>query len=111
MKTMSIHKLRVQAKIDRGQACLRYMKTRTSPVTLKDLASKLGVTTKSISNSLMPLLEEGLIVREREFRQSSVCNKLGWAYVYYDAEKRNKMRRVKQFKINYHDPFNMTARA
>jgi len=111
MKTMSIHKLRVQAKIDRGQACLKYMQTRTSPVTLKDLASKLGVTTKSISNSLMPLLEEGVIVREREFRQSSVCKKFGWAYVYYAAERRNKMKKVKAFKINYHDPFNMTARA
>lgn len=107
---MSIHKLRVQAKIDRGQACLKYMQTRTLPVTLKDLASKLGVTTKSISNSLMPLLEEGLIVREREFRQSSVCKKLGWAYVYYAAEKRNKLRKVKVHKINYHDPFNMSVR-
>jgi len=106
--SMSIHKLRTKAKIDRGQACLKYMQTRTTPVTLKDLASKLGMTTKSISNSLMPLLEQGVIERERVLRQSSICKKLGWAYVYSATEK--KIKKTKAPKFQYHNPFNLGAR-
>ena len=104
--SMGIVKLRIQAKEDRGQACLEYMQTRATPVTLKELASKLGMTTKAISNSLMPLLDQGLISRELVRRQSSVSKRPGWAYGYCVAERRNKA-----LKINYHDPFNMTARA
>lgn len=114
--TMSIHKLRVQAKIDRGQACLQYMQTRTSPVTLKDLASKLGVTTKSISNSLMPLLEQGIIERELMLRQSSICKKLGWAYGYYVANKKikkpikkKKNLMVEEGDLSFHNPFNISV--
>jgi len=132
--TMSIHKLRMKAKQDRGQACLEYMQTRTSPVTLKELASKLGMTTKSISNSLVPLLEQGLIERELMLRQSSICKKLGWAYGYYttkgkkrtikalekELKKDEKARKEFEEKrleeaagkesINYHNPFNMGTR-
>lgn len=115
MKTMSIHKLRVQAKIDRGQACLRYMQTRTSPVTLKELAGKLGVTTKSISNSLMPLLEQGVIKRELMLRQSSICKKLGWAYAYCITDKKMKKPISKknlileEENLSFHNPFNLGA--
>ena len=35
---MGIVRLRIKAKEDRGQACLKYMQTRTSPVTLKGWA-------------------------------------------------------------------------
>jgi predicted transcriptional regulator len=108
--TMSIHKLRVQAKKDRGQACLEYMQTRTSPVTLKELAGKLGMTTKSISNSLMPLLEQGVIERELMLRQSSICKKLGWAYGYYVTERKDKIKKTKAPKFQYHNPFNLGAR-
>jgi len=109
--TMSIHKLRTKAKIDRGQACLQYMQTRTSPVTLKELAGKLGVTTKSVSNSLMPLLEQGIIERELMLRQSSICKKLGWAYAYCVADKKMKKPIKKKNliledeTISFHNPF------
>ena len=112
--TMSIHKLRTKAKIDRGQACLQYMQTRTSPVTLKELAGKLGVTTKSVSNSLMPLLEQGIIERELMLRQSSICKRLGWAYAYCVADKKIKKPIKKKNliledeNISFHNPFNMT---
>lgn len=112
--TMSIHKLRVQAKKDRGQACLEYMQTRTFPVTLKELAGKLGVTTKSVSNSLMPLLEQGIIERELMLRQSSICKKLGWAYGYYVANKKikkpikkKKNLMVEEEGLSFHNPFNI----
>jgi predicted transcriptional regulator len=105
--TMSIHKLRMKAKQDRGQACLEYMQTRTTPVTLKELASKLGMTTKSISNSLMPLLEQGIIERELMLRQSSICKKSGWAYGYYITERKDKVKKAKAPKFQYHDPFNI----
>lgn len=109
--TMSIHKLRTKAKIDRGQACLKYMQTRISPVTLKELASKLGMTTKSISNSLIPLLEQGKVTRERMLRQSSICKKAGWAYVYYATERKDKVKKNREPKFQYHDPFNLRASA
>jgi len=111
--TMSIHKLRTKAKIDRGQACLQYMQTRTSPVTLKELAGKLGVTTKSVSNSLMPLLEQGIIERELMLRQSSICKKLGWAYAYCVADKKMKKPIKKknlileEENLSFHNPFNI----
>ena len=105
--TMSIHKLRMKAKQDRGQACLQYMQTRSSPVTLKDLASKLGVTTKAVSNSLMPLLEQGIIERELMLRQSSICKKSGWAYGYYTIEKKDKVKKAKEPKFQFHNPFNI----
>jgi predicted transcriptional regulator len=105
--TMSIHKLRTKAKVDRGQACLKYMETRTTPVTLKELASKLGVTTKAVSNSLMPLLEEGKVQRELMLRQSSICKKLGWAYGYYATERKDKVKKAKAPKFQFHNPFNI----
>jgi predicted transcriptional regulator len=110
---MSIHKLRVQAKKDRGQACFQYMQTRSSPVTLKELAGKLGVTTKAVSNSLMPLLEQGLIERELMLRQSSICKKLGWAYGYCVADKkmkkpiRKKNLILEDENLSFHNPFNI----
>lgn len=106
--SMSIVRLRIKAKEDRGQACLKYMETRTSPVTLKDLASKLGMTTKSISNSLMPLLDQELIKRELVKRQSVISNKPGWAYGYVVAEKKDKVKKTRKPKFQSHDPFNIT---
>ena len=103
--TMSIHKLRVQAKKDRGQACLEYMQTRTSPVTLKELAGKLGVTTKSISNSLMPLLDQGLIKRELVRRQSAICKKSGWAFGYVAIDVKPKSKRKKPNDNFWNNPF------
>ena len=108
--SMSIVQLRIKAKQDRGQACLQYMQTRTSPVTLKELASKLGVTTKAISNSLMPLLDQGLIKRELMKRQSVVCNKPGWAYGYVVAEREVKEKKAKAPKFQFHNPFNIGIR-
>ena len=105
--SMGIVQLRIKAKEDRGQACLKYMETRTSPVTLKDLASKLGMTTKSISNSLMPLLDQGLIKRELIKRQSSICKKSGWAYGYVVTERKDKVKKTREPK--FHDPFNISA--
>jgi len=90
--SMSIHKLRMKAKEDRGKACLQYLQTRIEPVTLKDLASKLDVTTKSISNSLVPLLKQGLVIRELMLRQSSICKKSGWAYGYTAVNNRKKKK-------------------
>ena len=108
---MGIVRLRIKAKEDRGQACLQYMQTRTTPVTLKELASKLGMTTKSISNSLMPLLDQGLIKRELVKRQSSISNKPGWAYGYVVTEREVKEKKAKAPKFNVHDPFNLGAQA
>jgi predicted ArsR family transcriptional regulator len=108
--SMSIHKLRIKAKEDRGQACLQYMQTRTSPVTLKDLAGKLGVTTKAVSNSLIPLIDQGKVQRELMLRQSVICNKLGWAYGYYATERKDKVKKTKTPKFQYHNPFNLGAR-
>jgi predicted transcriptional regulator len=109
--SMGIVRLRIKAKEDRGQACLKYMQTRTSPVTLKELASKLGMTTKSISNSLMPLLDQGLIKRELVKRQSSICRKSGWAFGYVVTEREAKEKKAKAPKFNFHDPFNLGAQA
>ena len=108
--SMGIVRLRIKAKEDRGQACLQYMQTRTTPVTLKELASKLGMTTKAISNSLMPLLDQGLIKRELMKRQSVVCNKPGWAYGYVVTEREVKEKKAKEPKFQYHNPFNLGAR-
>jgi predicted transcriptional regulator len=105
--SMGIVRLRIKAKEDRGQACLKYMETRTSPVTLKELASKLGMTTKSISNSLMPLLDQGLIKRELVKRQSVISNKPGWAYGYVVAEREVKEKKAKAPKFQFHNPFNI----
>jgi len=104
---MSIHKLRIKTKADRGDICLKYMQTRTSPVTLKELANKLGVTTKSVSNSLMPLLEQGKVQRELMLRQSVICNKLGWAYGYYATERKDKVKKTRVPKFQFHNPFNI----
>lgn len=93
---MSIHKLRIKAKEDRSAACLKYLQSRIKPVTLKDLASKFDVTTKSISNSLEPLLKQGLIKRELMLRQSSICKKSGWAYGYYVTERKIKRKKEKE---------------
>jgi predicted transcriptional regulator len=109
--SMGIVRLRIKAKEDRGQACLQYMQTRTTPVTLKELASKLGMTTKSISNSLMPLLDQGLIKRELMKRQSVISNKPGWAYGYVVTEREVKEKKAKAPKFNFHDPFNLGAQA
>ena len=38
----------------------------------------------------MPLLKQGLIVRELMLRQSSVCKKSGWAYGYIAANNKKK---------------------
>lgn len=108
---MGIVRLRIKAKEDRGQACLKYMETRTSPVTLKELASKLGMTTKSISNSLMPLLDQGLIKRELVKRQSSICRKSGWAFGYVVTERKVKEKKAKEPKFQFHNPFNIGAQA
>jgi len=105
--SMGIVRLRIKAKEDRGQACLKYMETRTSPVTLKELASKLGMTTKSISNSLMPLLDQGLIKRELIKRQSVISNKPGWAYGYYATERKDKVKKTREPKFQFHNPFNI----
>jgi len=107
---MGIVRLRIKAKQDRGQACLKYMETRTTPVTLKELASKLGVTTKAVSNSLMPLLDQGLIKRELVKRQSVISNKPGWAYGYVVTEREVKEKKAKAPKFQYHNPFNLGAR-
>lgn len=111
--SMGIVRLRIKAKEDRGQACLQYMQTRTTPVTLKDLASKLGMTTKAISNSLMPLLDQGLIKRELVKRQSSICKKSGWAYAYCVADKnlkkpiKKKNLILEEENLSFHNPFNI----
>ena len=107
--SMGIVQLRIKAKEDRGQACLQYMQTRTSPVTLKELASKLGMTTKSISNSLMPLLDQGLIKRALVKRQSVISNKPGWAYGYVVTEREAKEKKTKAPKFPYHNPFNISV--
>ena len=107
--SMGIVRLRIKAKEDRGQACLQYMQTRTSPVTLKELASKLGVTTKAASNSLMPLLDQGLIKRELVKRQSVISNKPGWAYGYVVTERKDKAKKTKAPKSPYHNPFNISV--
>ncbi len=110
---MGIVRLRIKAKEDRGQACLKYMETRTTPVTLKELASKLGMTTKAISNSLMPLLDQGLIQRELVRRQSVVSNKPGWAYGYRVTNNnlkkpiRKKNLILEEENLSFHNPFNI----
>lgn len=109
--SMGIVRLRIKAKEDRGQACLKYMQTRTTPVTLKELASKLGMTTKAISNSLMPLLDQGLIKRELVKRQSSICRRPGWAYGYVVTEREVKEKKAKAPKFQFHNPFNIGAQA
>ena len=106
---MGIVRLRIKAKEDRGQACLKYMETRTTPVTLKELASKLGMTTKAISNSLMPLLDQGLIKRELMKRQSVISNKPGWAYGYVVTERKDKVKKNREPKFQFHDPFNLAV--
>jgi predicted transcriptional regulator len=83
------------------------METRTTPVTLKELASKLGMTTKAISNSLMPLLDQGLIKRELVKRQSVISNKPGWAYGYVVTEREVKEKKAKAPKFQFHNPFNI----
>ena len=112
--SMGIVRLRMKAKEDRGQACLQYMQTRTSPVTLKDLAGKLGVTTKAVSNSLMPLLDQGLIQRELVKQQSSICKKPGWAYGYVANKTHKKPTKRKNLMIeeedlSFHNPFNISV--
>ena len=105
--SMGIVRLRIKAKEDRGQACLKYMQTRTTPVTLKELADKLKMTPRSIKNSITPLLDEGKITRKMVRRQSAISKKSGAVYVYSAVDLKPKPEKKPKFK--FHDPFNIAA--
>ena len=104
---MSAAQLQKQARINRGEACLKYMQGRVTPVTLKELADKLKMTPRSIKNSITPLLDEGKITRKRIQRQSAVSKKIGAAYAYSAVDLKPKSEKKPKFK--FHDPFNIGA--
>ena len=101
---IGIVRLRKESAVDRKQACLKYLQQRSTPITAIELASKLKMSSKTIHNSLWPLLDEGKIIRKRIKRQSSVSKRSGWAYGYTATEitppTRNK-------KISWHNPFSL----
>jgi hypothetical protein len=109
--TISIHRLRIIAKANRGEACFKYMQTRTTPVTLKEMAGILRVNPKAVDSSLQHFLADGRVQRIMVLRQSSICSRLVWAYGYYVTERKEKVKKVRLPKFNFHDPFNMGARA
>ena len=101
---IGVTRLRKSAMTDRKQACLKYLQQRSTPITAIELATKLKMSSKTIHNSLWPLLDEGKIIRKRVKRQSSVSKRSGWAYGYTAAAitppTRNK-------KISWHNPFSL----
>lgn len=107
--SISIHQLRIKAKVkaDRGEACFQYMQTRTTPVTLKEMAGILRVNSKAIDSSLQPYLADGKVQRIMVLRQSSICGRLVKSYGYYVTERKAKVEKVKLPKTNFHDPFNL----
>ena len=104
---VSIHQLRIKVRVNRGEACFKYMQTRTTPITLKEMAGILRVNPKAIDSSLQPFLADGRVQRIMVLRQSSICSKLVWAYGYYVTERKAKVKKVKLPKTNFHDPFNL----
>lgn len=108
---MSAAQLQKQARINRGEACLKYMQGRVTPVTLKELADKLKMTPRSIKNSLDPLLDEGKITRKRIQRQSAISKKIGAAYAYSAVDLKPKPEKIDRITFKFHDPFNMGLRA
>ena len=101
---IDVRRLRKTAVKDKKEACLKYLQQRSTPITAIELATKLKMSSKTIHNSLWPLLDEGKIIRKRVKRQSSVSKRSGWAYGYTAAEiilpTRNK-------KISWHNPFSL----
>ena len=104
---VSIHRLRIKAKANRGEACFKYMQTRTTPVTLKEMAGIFRVNPKAIDSSLQPYLADGRVQRIMILRQPSVCSRLVWAYGYYVTERKAKVKKVSTPKSNFHNPFNL----
>ena len=55
---IGIVRLRKESVVDRKQACLKYLQQRSTPITAIELASKLKMSSKTIHNSLWPLLDD-----------------------------------------------------
>ena len=101
---MGIARLQKQARVDRQQACLKYMQQRSTPITALELATKLKVSENSIHNSLRPLLDTGKIIRKKIKRRSAMSNRQGWAYGYVATEI---VLPTKTKKVTWHNPFNL----
>ena len=101
---VDVRRLQKTAMTDRKEACLKYLQQRSTPITAIELAAKLKMSSKTIHNSLWPLLDEGKIIRKRVKRQSTISKRHGWAYGYTATEitppTRNK-------KISWHNPFSL----
>jgi predicted transcriptional regulator len=102
-------------KVDRGEVCLRYLQSRTTPVTTIELAEKLKVSPRSIQNSLEPLILEGKVIRGSVWKQSSPAKKAGLSYSYLAADPKTKKKILQNgsveevFDINFNNPFNLRA--
>jgi predicted transcriptional regulator len=108
-------RLQKQAKVNRGLACLKYLQARSTPATTIELAEKLKVSSRSIQNSLEPLILEGKIIRGEVWKQSSPAKKAGLSYSYLAADSKVKKKILQNgsveevFDINFNNPFNLRA--
>jgi predicted transcriptional regulator len=102
-------------KVSRGEVCLKYLQSRTTPVTTIELAEKLKVSPRSIQNSLEPLILDGKVIRGMVWKQSSPAKKSGLSYSYLAADSKVKKKILQNgsveevFEINFNNPFNLRA--
>lgn len=97
-------RIRSKAKTDRGEACLSYMRKRSTPITVKEMAEKLKINPRLVQNVFDVLLDEGKVTRTLMRVQSSVAKKPAWSYGYnavdYKPQTRNR-------KFDWNNPFNL----
>ena len=97
-------RIRSKAKTDRSEACLSYMRKRSTPITVKEMAEKLKINPRLVQNVFDVLLDEGKVTRTLIKVQSSVAKKPAWSYGYnavdYKPQTRNR-------KFDWNNPFNL----
>lgn len=89
------------------QLYLNYLKGRKTPIDAMRLGEHFAREPRSITQSLMPLVEAGLVTRHKQNRQRLIAAKNGVAYYYEAVEKFEKTVNNKTHKFQYHNPFNL----
>lgn len=91
------------------QLYLRYLQGRKTAASVDDLAERFARTTSSVTHTLKPLVDAGLVTRQKH-KKTSITSKACTIYHYEAVEKFEQKIKAKTQKFQYHNPFGIGVR-
>jgi hypothetical protein len=108
---MGIVKGTKAARIQRTEDLLKYLKTRSTLVTVYCLAERFKCTTKTIQCALLPLLQENIVRLEKILHRRSVSSKAMMVNAYIMVDVQEKKERKKRDTNFWNNPFKIKHEA